>query len=720
MSVGRRARDGDPRIGQSERARAVVYRRVFYPSVSTARSAPRLLAVAVALACAGIASAAGASGDATGPSTIAWNLTGAQIRASCAREIARARAGVAEIGASAGPHTFSNTVLAFENVNADLTDRLVAQTFLSQIGPDAAIRKVSLACSNDVAAFSAEETADPAVYRALLEARRSGTARTVADRALERYWLKAFREAGAALATPARRDFVRTSQRLAVAQSTFQANLASDKTTIDVRAGDATGLSPEFVSTLGRDGTSLVVPVNDSSYAQVLDNAANPDVRRRFYRAYANRQVPQNLRVLDGEIALRDRLAHLLGFPTWAAYRLSGRVDPSVAHIRGFLEALDAHVLPGARRDVARLSDRYARDRGAPRAPLALWDVGYELERIRTSTYAVDQEKIKRYFPAPHVVSAIMGIYEHLLGVRFTPVVPANAYVASVTEFAIHDTASGRFVGSFLLDLAPRDGKPGGAYNAGILPVRRLANGRMRPPISAMQVSDWPAPAGGKPALLTHDDVTTFFHEFGHLMAAELTTTPYESLSQFDQDFVEAPSQMLENFVWTPSVLERISANVDTGAPLPAATIAKMIRARCLTDRLCNAYAATRQIQLSVVDLDYHTAGPRVDTTAIWARDQRRLVPLPLPPGLHPQAQFEHLSGGYDAGYYTYLWSLVYAQDLFTAFQKGGIENPVVGMRYRRTILEPAATYGANEEVRAFLGRPMSPSAFYRGFDADR
>ena len=231
-----------------------------------------------------------------------------------------------------------------------------------------------------------------------------------------------------------------------------------------------------------------------------------------------------------------------------------------------------------------------------------------------------------------------------------------------------------------------------------------------------MQVSDWPAATGEKPALLRHDDVVVFFHEFGHLMASLLAETPYESLNQFQQDFVEAPSQMLENFVWTPSIMKKISAHVDTGAPLPDATIAKMVHARCVTDRLCNAYAATRQLLYSIADLDYHMAGPRVDTTATWAKLSRDTTPFALPPGLHPEAQFTHLVSGYDAGYYTYLWSLVYAQDMFTAFQKGGLENPAVGMRYRRTILAPARALSPDVEVKNFLGRPMSTGAFYAGF----
>lgn len=343
----------------------------------------------------------------------------------------------------------------------------------------------------------------------------------------------------------------------------------------------------------------------------------------------------------------------------------------------------------------------------------------YYVARLQKTKYDVDRNEVRQYFPAPHVVSAVLGIYEHLLGLKFTPIVPANAWVPDVTEYGVSDAATGRFIGSFFLDLYPREGKTDGAYNAPLLQARRNADGTARPPVSALVVGDWPSPLGGKPALLTHEDVTVFFHEFGHCMAALLATVPYESIASFGQDFVEAPSQMLENFTWDPAILKLLSWNVETGAPIPDGLVKRLIAARCTSDRLCNAYAATRQILYSDVDLRYHEGSPDFDPSAVWSDVAAKHTAVPLPPGAHPAASFSHLMSGYDAGYYVYLWSLVYAQDMFTAFQKGGLENPAVGMRYRSTILEPAYTYDADKEVRDFLGRPMSPSAFYRGFDAD-
>jgi thimet oligopeptidase len=232
----------------------------------------------------------------------------------------------------------------------------------------------------------------------------------------------------------------------------------------------------------------------------------------------------------------------------------------------------------------------------------------------------------------------------------------------------------------------------------------------VRAPFSAI-IGNWSRPAPGRPALLSHDEVETFFHEFGHNMAAMLADEPYETLtSGFRSDFVEAPSQMLENWAWDPGILKIVSSNVTTGAPLPDALIKQMIAARYLD----YALFTTQQILYASFDMTIHSSGAHVDTTQVWKTADSALTPYTFVDGTHPQAGIGHLMGGYDAGYYGYLWSKVYAQDMFSAFKQGGLENPAVGQRYRATILAPARTYEPDAEVAAFLGRPMSPTAFYR------
>jgi len=194
-------------------------------------------------------------------------------------------------------------------------------------------------------------------------------------------------------------------------------------------------------------------------------------------------------------------------------------------------------------------------------------------------------------------------------------------------------------------------------------------------------------------------------------MAAMLANEPYETLTNgFRQDFIEAPSQMLENWAWDPTILKRISANVTTGQPLPDALIQKMIAARYVH----YALQTSQQILYSTVDMQYHTRKPPVDTTAVWAATVAQTTPNQYVPGTHPQSEFGHLMGGYDAGYYGYLWAKVYAQDMFSRFKSQGLTNAAAGMAYRNDILAPARLQEPDQEVRAFLGRPMNPNAFYQ------
>jgi Zn-dependent oligopeptidase len=326
-----------------------------------------------------------------------------------------------------------------------------------------------------------------------------------------------------------------------------------------------------------------------------------------------------------------------------------------------------------------------------------------------SKAHAVDPEAIRQYFPVAHTIDAILDIYHTLLGVDFTAVTPVDAWAPGVLEYRVTDSATHKLLGITYFDLYPRPGKFEHFANFPILPVRTIGGSHV--PIAAI-VGNWPQPAPGQPALLSHDDVVTFFHEFGHDMAALLATAPYETLSEgFREDFVEAPSQMLENFAWQPSILERVSSNVQTGAPMPSDLIAKLVASRSTDD----AYEMTRLVTLSTIDLAYHSSGPHVDTTAVWNAIAGTMDPLLVYPGTHPQVAFGHLMGGYDAGLYAYPWAKVYAQDLFTAFAANPLD-PAVGMRYRVDILAPARTIEPDEEVRAFLGRPMDPSAFYAEF----
>lgn len=647
------------------------------------------------------------------PTRIDWNLSPEGIAANCKRQLAQFDGTVKALMTARSARTLATFLLPLENAEADLSDRLVAEQFLFFVSTDKAVRDASNQCNVDVSNFFSAFGARPDVYQALLAVQKSATAKSVADKKLLEMYLVSAKRSGAALTPEKRKKFIALSNQLTELGSKFQQNLNNDDTTVTITAAQTQSLPQSFVATLKKndDGT-YTVKANESTVTPFLQNESDATARKAYFLAYNNRAVA-NVPILQAAISVRDQLAHVLGYQSWAAYQLADRMAQTPQRVLSFETQLDAKLMPQAKRDLATLAALKAKETGEAAGPIEAWDITYYNNQLMKTKYAVDPEAVRQYFPVNVVVDRIMNLYHKLLGVTFVKVDKPDAWNADdVISYNVFDTKTGRFIGTTYFDFFPRPGKFSHFANWPLVPARRLPDGNYRPPVTAI-LGNWPRPAAGSPALLSHEDVITFFHEFGHNLAALLATAPYETLSNgFRQDFVEAPSQMLENFMWQPSILKEVSSNVNTGAPLPDDLIKKIIAARYVDQ----AYFTIGQIKLGMVDMAYHSSGPKVDTTAVWAEISKKYTPLPMASGTHPQAAFGHLFG-YDAGYYSYLWALVYAQDMFTAFQKGGLENPIVGARYRNDILAPARTFEPDVLVRNFLGRPMSSDAFYKQFE---
>src|SRR5471032_3223296 len=260
------------------------------------------------------------------------------------------------------------------------------------------------------------------------------------------------------------------------------------------------------------------------------------------------------------------------------------------------------------------------------------------------------------------------------------------------------------------MDLFPREGKYSHAAAFNMVSARQMQDGSYQKPVSAI-VANFDKPSADRPSLLNHDEVETIFHEFGHIMHQTLTKAAYGRFSGANvaRDFVEAPSQMLENFVWDPVVLSSLSGHYkDHAKKLPKELLDKMLAARNADVALINL----RQLLFGIVDMAYHGAHPPSDTTELYSRVSKDVSLIPMTSGTHPEASFGHLMGGYDAGYYGYLWSKVYAQDMFSVFKADGVMSPAVGRRYRTEILEKGSSRDEMDSLKAFLGREPSEDAF--------
>jgi thimet oligopeptidase len=650
------------------------------------------------------ADAAAAAKGRSVPLKVDFSLTAAQIDDSCKSEIAAAGKRVDALVHARSARTFKTVVEPFENTVSDLADNLGAQVLLFNVAPDKAVRDASERCNTAVTGFLAEVFARPDLYQALAAAARSHTARGPAQQKLTEIHLLAAKRAGAGLPTDKRERFVAIAKEIADLENAFMSNLSNGNVTIAIPKEQADGLKPDLAASLKTDADGkLVVPVNESSFTQFLANATSADARKAFYMAYYTRGGDKNVELLQKAIALRDEAAKLLGYPNWDAYTLADRMAGTPERVEQFLTSQSAALLPLAREQRAKLGELKG-------SALEEWDRPFYSDIARKKQFNLDPEAVRQYFPAQHTIDAVLDFYSHMLGLTFTKSADLPSWHPDVVGYRVSDTATGADRGVFYLDLYPRAGKYGHFANFGPTGRRTMPDGTLRPAVNTI-IGNWPAPAPGKPSLLSHQDVLVFFHEFGHNVAALCADTPYETLNNgYRQDFVEAPSQMLENFVWDPAILKKITSNVTTGEPMPDAMIASMNAGRHFNQAWAHLGS---NVFYALVDQRYHAATPPVDTTAVWAATRARYTADPFVAGTVPQAGFTHMMGGYEGTYYGYAWAKVYAMDLFTAFQKDGLQNAAVGMRYRRDILAPARMQEPDVLVRKFLGRPMSPEAFY-------
>lgn len=651
----------------------------------------------------------GAPASASANTGLSWRPTPAQIATSCDADLSKAQKNVkaALVRKDAAPF---DRLLEVENAEATLADGTAVQTVLYQISPDKRVRDASQSCNQRVSNFQVALAADPGIYALARRVAADGSAPSEADRKLVELYVEGGRRSGAGLSPGRTAEVTKLFQRLNDLQRDFGVNLSNDSSAIEISRGDAASLPASFVAGLKTTSKGFIVPVNESTYEQFMRNERAGEARKRFAVTFFRRGGEKNVELLQQAIALRDRLAHLLGFSNWAAYQLDGKMAKSPARVTSFLRTIDATLLPKARTEVAELAKLRA-DAGEAGA-FALWDYAYFENRLEKERYSVDAREVRKYFPVDHVVASVLDIYQRLLGVTFAELTPADAWAPGVREFSISEAENGELIGWFYLDLFPRPGKYAHFAEFPLRLGRELPDGTYQKPVASV-IGNWPVGEPGRPALLSHDEVLTFFHEFGHVMHATLCTSPYEttdSMVGVRQDFIEAPSQMLENWMWQPQILKRVSHNVATGAPLPDALIARMVALKHVGDGV----HWTNQAFLGLYDMTIHSSGPKVDTTAQWANLARATTVFRIVPGTIPQAGFGHLMGGYDAGYYGYMWSKVYAQDMFSRFQRGGLLSPVVGREYRRDILEPGAIEEPDELVQRFLGRPVGYDAFYR------
>jgi oligopeptidase A len=539
--------------------------------------------------------------------------------------------------------------------------------------------------------------------------------------------LRDFRLSGIGLPVAQKQRYAEISERLSQLQSTFADHVLDATQAWSLNLSDSSRLAgiPDsglaLMASLAKEqvNTAYRITLDMPVYISVMTFADDRDLRETLYTAYATRASEQgpnagkfdNGPLITEILALRHEQAELLGYEHYAALSLAPKMADSVEQVEAFLHDLAVKARPGAERDFNELKAFAARE--CEVVELQPWDMTYVSERLKQQRYALSQEELKPYFPAPQVINGLFAVAKKLFGFDVVPAPELETYHPDVLAYAIVEQGETR--AWFYLDLYARANKRGGAWMADARVRRRLANGELQKPV-AFLTGNFNPPVGDGPALLTHNEVTTLFHEFGHgihHMLTEVDVAAVSGINGVAWDAVELPSQFMENWCWTPEGIALMSAHVDTDEPLPAVMLERLLAAR----NFQSGIMTLRQLEFSLFDLAIHgRLGVDFAELLKVLEDVRKFTSLmPSPSWNRFPCSFSHIfAGGYAAGYYSYKWAEVLSADAFSAFETEGVFNAETGTRFRQAILAQGGSKPAAELFKQFMGREPSPDALLR------
>ena len=592
------------------------------------------------------------------------------------------------------------------------TDARVAEAkFLQHCSTDAALRAAADAAGARFASLKAKGRTRADVYARVVAF--CGTAERSALPAYESHFVDAirgqFERSGLGLSAADQKVLQDLRDRDAAVCSEYKKNLAEDATQLFFDERDLAGLPETWLAERRRSDGKIKVTLKYPDLLPVLQSCDVAATRRDVSAARERDAYGNNLDLVAEGVALRKRIAGLLGKTSWASLATETRMSGSPEAIDAFTKPLKEKTAAAAAAEIERLRALKRADVGAGDAALNAWDVSYYSSRLLKEEYGVDHEAARSYFPLDHVVRTSMAIYQELLGLVFTELDRFDTWHPAVRCFRVDDAASGDKMGFFYLDLHPRDGKYG---HAAIFHLLKRWGDQV--PVDCM-LCNLPAPTADGPALLRHSNVVTFFHEFGHIMHGICAEGDGNAttLAKCPRDFVEAPSQMLENWCWTAAGLTRLSRHETTGEPLPADLLAKMLAAK----NVGAAAGMARQIYLASLDLAIHGEDPPADAKALQALVDRLRPEISLvanPPGSNMLRSFGHLMNQYSAAYYGYLWAEVLSADMFETRFAADPFDAAAGARYRKLVLAPGGVGKIADHLAGFLGRAPSQEAFLK------
>jgi oligopeptidase A len=633
------------------------------------------------------------------------------------------RAQVESILAAAQPPRWDNLVVPLEALDHRLARVWAPVGHLNAVQNTEALRQAYNACLPLLSDYSSELGQHEGLYRAFERVLAEEGARLgPGQRKILEDALRDFRLAGVALPPEPRARFRGIMQELATLGARFEENLldATQAWRLEVRdERRLAGLSEaalergrQAARNRGLDGWAFTLDF--PCYHAVMCHAQDRELRREFYEAWVTRASElgptagkfDNGAVMEAILRLRHEAASLLGFANYAELSLATKMASSAREVAEFLEDLAARSRVAAKAEFEAVQEFAGQ-------PLETWDIAFWSERLREHAYEVTDEELRPYFPAGRVMAGLFDTAAKLFGIRIVPGGEVDTWHPEVEFFRIED-ADGAPLGCLYTDLYAREQKRGGAWMDECVGRARLGAHTSLP--VAFLVCNFMPPVGERPGLLSHDDVVTLFHEFGHCLHHLLTRVDWPSAAGINGvawDAVELPSQFLENFAWHPTVIEQLSGHFRSGEPLPQTLLERLIASR----NFQSAMQMLRQVEFALFDIRLHARGP-TDAAGVVAELEavrREVAVVPYPAFNRFAHGFSHIfGGGYAAGYYSYKWAEVLSADAFSLFEENGVMDPVAGQRFRKCILEVGGSVDAMDAFIAFRGRPPEPGALLR------
>lgn len=646
-----------------------------------------------------------------------FETTSNEVRVTVRQTISVGNAALDRVGAlKPREAAFENTVRALDDIGYQiaLTDNRL--TILKETSTSSALRDGATEALKQLEEWMVGLDYRDDVYKTVKAYADTKPKLRGEDAKLLSETMRDYRRAGLELPAAQRREVERKRKELSRLTTDYESNITKAQSAVKFTKAELEGLPDDFLEQLKTGDDQYTVKANVTvQYTRALDEAKLEETRRKLLVVHDNLARIENIPLLEKILPLRDDIAKELSYKTWADYQTEIKMVKNGASVTDFLERLKTGLQPKFDAELAEFRQLKVKETGDPNARINLWDWRYFSNQLKKEKYNVDAEQLRVYFPYQRVLDGMFRIYQSIFGLKFERMEPPFKWIGDLQLYAVSDARNGEPLGLFYLDMFPREGKYNHFAEFDIVPGKALPGGKYQRPTVAL-ICNFPAPGKDQPSLLAHADVETLFHEFGHAMHAILTRAKYGRFSgtSVPRDFVEAPSQMLENWVWDKKVLDSFAADYrDPSRKIPAEILAKLKESKLATE----GTRYRRQLALGLTDLALHTQIHEDNAKEALPLSNQVLsdVFLPVAPDTAFAAYFGHLMH-YDAGYYGYAWADAIAADMATVFEQSpnGYFDQTAGRRLRTEIYEPGDSRDVNISIEKFLGRSRSIEPFLK------